>query len=70
MVLKICILPECECREWALKVQVDDTCIDGFEQDYSISIADALEILQSCTKPSTHSWEQNTNLLYNFRIVI
>ena len=27
--------------------------IDGLVQNCSISIADALEILQSCTKPST-----------------
>ena len=28
--------------------------IDGFVQDCSISIAKALEILQSCTKPSIY----------------
>ena len=28
-----------------------DTYIDGLVQDCSISIANALEILQSCTKP-------------------
>ena len=28
--------------------------IDGLVQDYSISIANALEILQSCTKPSIY----------------
>ena len=27
--------------------------IDGLVQDYSNSIANALELLQSCTKPST-----------------
>ena len=29
--------------------------IDGLVQDYSFSIANALELLQSCTKPSTYS---------------
>ena len=29
-------------------------CIDGKIQDYSISIANALEILQSCIKPSVY----------------
>ena len=28
--------------------------IDGLAQDYSISFANALEVLQSCTKPSTY----------------
>ena len=32
--------------------EVSDTCFDGLVQDYSISIANAMEILQSCTKPS------------------
>ena len=31
--------------------------IDGLVQDYSNSIADALELLQSCTKPSMWSIE-------------
>ena len=30
----------------------ESSYIDGFEQDCNISIANALEILQSCTKPS------------------
>ena len=29
---------------------------DGLVQDYSISIANALEMLQSCTKPSIYLW--------------
>ena len=32
---------------------------DGFMQDCSISIAKALEILQSCTKPSIHCTTAN-----------
>ena len=35
--------------KWVIEHQRDH--IDGLEQDCSISIADALEILQSCTKP-------------------
>ena len=31
-----------------------NSCIDNLVQDCSISIANALEILQSCTKPSTY----------------
>ena len=31
-----------------------DAYIDGLAQDCSISIANALEILQSCTKPSIY----------------
>ena len=33
--------------------------IDGLVQDYNISIGNTLEILQSCTKPST--WRISTN---------
>ena len=29
----------------------DDAYVDGLVQDYSNSIANALELLQSCTKP-------------------
>ena len=39
--------------------QIIDPYIDGLVQDYSISIANALEILQSCIKSSigvTKSW--------------
>ena len=38
-------------------------CIDGLVQDCSISIANALEILQSCTKASV--W--NTKLILGLR---
>ena len=30
-------------------------CFDGLVQDYSNSIANALEVLRSCTKPSIYS---------------
>ena len=41
-----------------LLILIGDNCdlwayIDGLVQDCSISIANALELLQSCTKPST-----------------
>ena len=47
--------------------------INGLVQDYSISSALALEILQSCTKPSTLSWHTNSTVLryrYDFHSCI
>ena len=42
--------------------------IDGLVQDCSISIANALEILLSCTKPWIYSTEMNNEIqhLYKF----
>ena len=37
--------------------------VDGLEQNCSISIAIALEILQSCTKPSM--WSENNCIWYH-----
>ena len=42
-----------------------DLYIDGLAQDCSNSIANALELLQSCTKPSTWYW-LNTKQASNF----
>ena len=41
--------------------------VDGLVQDCSVSIADTLEILQSCTKPSMFAW---TTAEYVFVLVI
>ena len=38
--------------DWLTEVRHVITHIDGFVQDCSNSIANALELLQSCTKPS------------------
>ena len=38
-------------------------CIDGSVQKFSNSIADALELLQSCTKPSIWSWFNDTVIM-------
>ena len=46
------------------------TCIDGLAQDCSISSASAMEILQSCTKPSisqTHKHKIFRKWLYNIK---
>ena len=43
---------------WTLK-----WCIDGSVQKFSNSIADALELLQSCTKPSIWSWFHDTVIM-------
>ena len=40
------------CRKIELQVHWSQGCIDGLVKDCSISIANALETLQSCTKPS------------------
>ena len=51
--------------------------IDGLVQDCGISVANALDILQSCTKPSTCTWKwmqpalilfwgRFTNMVYNY----
>ena len=45
----------CGCTYWELND------IDGLVQEWSISIANALEILQSCTKPSIESISNKTS---------
>ena len=42
-------------------VHVIDGHIDGLVQDYSISIALAMEILQSCTKPLIY-WKETASV--------
>ena len=50
---------------------VPEDHIDGFVQDCSISIANALEILQSCTKPSDNGlWHWIGNKPYSEPMVV
>ena len=53
-----CVFSECQIGDKPVKplpeqimTEICKFCIDGLVQDCSISIANALEILQSCTKP-------------------
>ena len=44
------------------------TFIDGLAQEYNISIASGLEILQSCTKPSIYRITRLTiNNVYDYK---
>ena len=50
--LEISSIPTAYSRELWINWRVRRRNIDGFLQDCNISIANALELLQSCTKPS------------------
>ena len=43
--------------------------IDGLVQDCSISIANTLEILQSCTKPLTYMCSTQLMYLYDISLI-
>ena len=47
-----------------------DKQIDGLVQDCSISTALAIEILQSCTKPSKYRLQEFANILLSWNIVL
>ena len=46
---------------WLIKFQIffNTDYNDGLAQDSSISIANAMEIMKSCTKPSIYDLEEN-----------
>ena len=57
-----CVNPFCPSQTYSV------VHIDGLVQDCTNSIANALELLQSCTKPST--WYVNSTVVHCFVVVI
>ena len=51
-----------------MAVMLDHNSIDGFVQDCSKSIVVAMELLQSCTKPSIYCYVVEINILMQLMI--